>query len=288
MNYSGIWDYYEIDGLFGFEKILNECTLIRYLKSGDPTVTEIEIPAECHGFPVTRTHDCFDSAKYLKRVVIPQSVTAIDTASFYDCSDLESVELPDGLKAIRSLAFKGTNLKSVTLPKSLEVLGDMSFAYCRSLESVTFNSAPIFGEKVFVGCEKLPADITLMGLVNSADLTAPFDKHAFFDAFAGNFCPVGEEREHLKYTRPDIFETAVKNQCFKSVDMYVMLAFYIEERDAERLKLIEEHGLLDDRALLDEYTERSIQKGKPEITAYLLDLKKRRFGFSLESEFDEW
>lgn len=184
----------------------------------------------------------------------------------------------EGLEEIGALAFLETNLKSIVLPKSLKKLGGREFACCYDLESVTFNSAPSIGEKVFVDCYKLPADITLMGLVNSCDISEPFDANALEIAFYRNVLPGRDE--YLKYIRPDVFEPAIKNDCFRSVDISVMLKFLIKKGDTESLRFAEEHGLFKNRELVDEWIEASVRDGETELTAYLPDLKKRKFGFA--------
>lgn len=270
---------YSVDELYSFKEINGEGTLMEYLRKDDPTITELEIPVEYHGFPVTRLWDCFEQAEYLERVVIPSSIRVVDATTFFGCKSLEIAELSEGLEEIGVLAFRGTNLKSIVLPKSLKKLGAMAFAYCHSLESITFNSAPTLGAKVFADCHKLPADITLMGLVNSRDISKPFIENAFMDAFGKTPASPGGN-EYLQYTRPDVFELALKNNCFRSVDVFVMLKYLFCEGHEERLRFVAEHGLPDNRELADKCIERSAQEGLTELTAYLLELKNKKFGFN--------
>lgn len=279
---------YDIDELFRFDKSMGGCILTRYLKKDDPTITELEIPAEYHGLPVARLINCFGWAKYLKRVVIPPSVLIVDNASFYECKALKIVELSEGLKIIGAYAFGGTNLKSIVLPKSLKRLGDRVFADCDNLESVTFNSMPIFMDEVFFNCNKLPADITLMGLVNSCDIGKPFAVRTFNNAFNPDDPMLPGLTGHLQYIRPDVFDLAIKNDCFRSVDISVMLKFFIKRGDAESLRFTEERGLFNSRELVDELIEASARDGETELTAYLLELKKRKLGFAGYGEGDNF
>lgn len=283
-----------VDELFSFAQTEDGCVLVRYLKKDDPTITEIEIPSEYHGFPVERLHGCFEGAKFIKRVVIPPSVRFVDRVTFRECTALESVEIPEGVEVIGDFAFWNTNLKSVTLPESVKSFGYMAFACCHDLENVVFNSffksddrEAIFGRQAFVDCFKLPADITLMGLVNSCDISKPFDNFAYLDAFGKKLVIHGESgNEYTKYTRPDVFELAVKNDCFRSVDVFVMLKFLIEKGHTERLIFVAEHGLLETRELVDKCIECSAREGLTELTAYLLNLKNRKFGFNGGNKFE--
>lgn len=280
-------EIYVVDGLFEFEEYRGECFLQEYLRKNDPTITEIEIPAECHGFPVTTLNGPFFKAKFIKRVVVPPSVRIVDRSSFSVCTALESVELSEGLETISLFAFQQTGLKTITLPKSLKRLCDMAFAECYNLENVVFNSEISLGEKVFVDCYKLPANVTLMGLVNSSDISNPFDENAYMSAFGIMPTIHGKcKNEYIKYTRPDVFELAIKNDCFRSVDVFVMLKFLFEKGHTERLLFVAEHGLLEKRELVDEYIERSAREGLTELTAYLLELKRRKFGFKKGGDFD--
>lgn len=297
---------YNVDELFGFEFNTFEggYGVVDYLKKDDPTITELEIPAEYNSEPVTSVYG-FSDSKYLKRVVIPPSVRVVSSAGFYNCKSLETAELsegleiiggsafegtglktaelPEGLEGIGYWAFRGSKLKSVVLPKSLKCIYDRAFANCIDLESVTFNSTPSLEEKVFFNCLKLPAEVALMGLVNSCDISEPFDEEAFYTTFSTT---LSNPNEHLNYTSPEVFRLAVKNNCFRSVDISIMLNFLVEIGDAKSLCLAGEHGMLDNAAFLDMLTERSAEKGKTEITAYLLEYKKRKFGFNGGNNFE--
>lgn len=273
---------YDIDELFGFNKI-DGGYAVEYLQKKDPEITEVEIPAEYDGEPVTRIAAYgFFQSEHLKRVVIPPSVRIIDAAAFNECTALTTAELSEGLEEIRNSAFWNTNLKSIVLPKSLMRIFSEAFAFCFELESVVFkscNSEISLGEKVFFGCPKLPADVTLMGLVNSCDISKPLDAHVFNTSFNVMASHLFWQDEQLKYTRPDVFELAAKNDCFRSVDMFLVLKALIKNGDAKSLRVAEDCDIFKTRELVDRCMEYSTQQGKAEITAYLLELKSRKFGF---------
>ncbi|MDE6726385.1 MAG: leucine-rich repeat domain-containing protein, partial [Oscillospiraceae bacterium] len=188
---------YSDDELFRFEKTIDGYTLAEYCQKENKEITEIIIPLKYNDrFVVDIGAWAFENAEHLESVKLPDSVRAISRGAFSDayqlervnipkgvteiadfafknCFGLRHIEIPDGVVKIGQFGFADSSLKTVVLPKSLEFLGDCAFENGIYLENVIFNSVPVFGRQVFKGCEHLPADITLMGLVNSYDITQP-------------------------------------------------------------------------------------------------------------------
>ena len=86
-------------------------------------------------------YDAFSNASFygcsgIRTIYLPTSVTSIPQYSFYNCSELSSVNLHDNLKTISgskdfSFAFRGcSNLKEVYIPKSLGTIGIGVFYGC--------------------------------------------------------------------------------------------------------------------------------------------------------------
>lgn len=72
-----------------------------------------------------------------KTTVIPSSVREIGVAAFEGIDSLTSIEIPEGVVSISSLAFRYCrNLESAILPKSLERIDEYSFAGCPKLKHV--------------------------------------------------------------------------------------------------------------------------------------------------------
>ena len=77
----------------------------------------------------------------LTSIVIPDSVTSIDTMAFQACSNLADVKFGEGIENINAQAFTYCqSLSSVTLPDKLDSIGRFAFAQCESLSSVTFGA----------------------------------------------------------------------------------------------------------------------------------------------------
>ena len=91
---------------------------------------------------------------------IPYGYTTIaDNAyysSFYENTNLTSVNIPNSVTTIGSSAFRNTNLTSVNIPNSVTTIGSVAFFNCTSLTSVTIgNSVETIGVQAFSYCTSL-------------------------------------------------------------------------------------------------------------------------------------
>lgn len=81
----------------------------------------------------------------------------IDSYAFFDCDNLESVTIADGVTSVGKCVFEGCNqLESVTLGKGLISIGESAFRDCNRLRSmVILDSVTSLGSNVFWGCSSL-------------------------------------------------------------------------------------------------------------------------------------
>lgn len=64
-------------------------------------------------------------------------VNEIGGGAFYNCQNLISVHIPEGIKKIRNQAFYNCNkLESVNIPNSVETIGHQVFIFCESLKEI--------------------------------------------------------------------------------------------------------------------------------------------------------
>ncbi|MEE5994211.1 MAG: leucine-rich repeat protein [Oscillospiraceae bacterium] len=114
--------------------------------------SEIVIPSEiAHNYTnsageeVTETitvteigESAFNDNIKIKKVTLPDTLETIRFWAFGRCSNLESINFPEGLTFIGNDAFNSTRLTSVALPASLETIDEWAFNNCTRLKTVSF------------------------------------------------------------------------------------------------------------------------------------------------------
>ena len=90
---------------------------------------------------------------------IPDSVTTIKGAAFYNCYNLVSVTIPDSVTTIGVSAFSNCDsLLSVTIGDSVATIGKQTFYNCRVLKNVIIGRGVTFiGDEAFWNCINLKA-----------------------------------------------------------------------------------------------------------------------------------
>ena len=95
---------------------------------------------------------------------IPESLTSVTVTdgdilrgAFYNCKNLVSITLPNGIESIGDAAFYGCNsLETVNIPASVTSIGGWAFQYCRSLRSVVIgDNVTSIGNYAFANCESM-------------------------------------------------------------------------------------------------------------------------------------
>lgn len=162
---KSIWDYEIEDGFFyevmddGNVNILGFVEAeIDYLVGPDKSLT---IPEKLDGKKVTRisSHKTKTTAKSyfhgLKEIIIPDTVTYIDSYAFDYCLELENVVIPDSVEYIGQFAFADCdNLTSVTIP-GVEDLRGAVFSDCDNLKTAVVSEGTKYLSGTFMDCDKL-------------------------------------------------------------------------------------------------------------------------------------
>ena len=124
-------------------------------------------------YNVTKIGDeTFYYCSNLRNVTIPNSVTEIGKQAFCN-SRLESVEIPNSVTSIGEAAFQScSSLTSIKIPNSVTSIGKTAFQNCSSLTSVIIpNSVTEIEAQAFNGCKALKT------VVNFSNLTINRDKN---------------------------------------------------------------------------------------------------------------
>ena len=128
----------------------------------------------------------FSSCSELTSINIPNGVTSIGRGAFEDCKGLTSINIPSSVTIIENRTFYScTNLASITLENGVDSIGSNFFKYynsdkgvfegCKGLTSINIpNSVTSIGERAFYQCSGLTS-ITIPNGVTSIGGDAFYD-----------------------------------------------------------------------------------------------------------------
>ena len=99
----------------------------------------------------------FFQCKNLLSVTLPDGVNFIGWQSFLGCENLESINFPNGILVIDGRAFDGCNcLKKIDLPDQLENIEYGAFWGCSNIIEITIpNNVQSINQMAFYGCSSL-------------------------------------------------------------------------------------------------------------------------------------
>lgn len=112
-------------------------------------------------------------------VIIPNGVTTLGNASFYNLTNLTTVYLPDSLTIIPTASFNGcSSLTNISIPENVITIGQTAFFNCTSLTSIVISAnVTTIGDAVFYGCSSL-SSITVLASVPPTIGSSVFENNA--------------------------------------------------------------------------------------------------------------
>ncbi len=204
-------------------------------------------------------------------LTLREGVTNIDKMAFQSCGGLENIVLPDSLQWIGEQAFDGSGLNQVVLPENVSIV--QQWAFRRSCKTVDIRSVSLTR---FEGETSYSVEYALDSLVKRGEsivlipwrapisrFTGELRYHAMLGFarlyIAGEKLDEARKAEDVKLIRANrkrLYSLAVKYPEL----FYVMLREkVIPSSDVERVQ------------------ELTIQQGKAELTAALLDYQEKNF-----------
>lgn len=96
----------------------------------------------------------FANMPNVRKVSLPSTVKTLGEAAFFNCHDLEDINLEDtAIIEMGRSVLSYTDIAEVRLPASLTTLPTEAFSHCSRLEKVTFNSSlRVIDTRAFWGC----------------------------------------------------------------------------------------------------------------------------------------
>lgn len=132
---------------------------------------------EANGFPATLKTLAKQSFKksIIESIILPNTVTAIEDSTFFDCSKLTGIMLSNSLTAIGDYTFANCKtLTTIDIPNTVTTIGKNAFNNCIMLSTVTLpNSLNIIKERTFNSCESLSS-------INIPNSVTAIGKYAFY------------------------------------------------------------------------------------------------------------
>ena len=129
----------------------------------------VTVPSTLGGYPVTAIGEyAFYNCSEVTSFTIPDGVTSLGKYAFCGCFKLMSFTFPDGVTSIEMAAFGScAELTSITIPNLVTNIGNYAFYNCKELTSVAIpDNVAYIGDHAFESCSGLTT-VTIPGGVTS-------------------------------------------------------------------------------------------------------------------------
>ncbi len=172
----------------------------------------------------------FKNRTDIKTVTIPESVTTITFHAFEDCSNLESISMPN-VTTIGSSAFDGcSSLESISMP-NVTTIGSGAFRDCSSLESISMPNVTYLDDSAFEDCVSLTSVTINSAMKDSineytfedcpSNLTINYSYSITYDTTVTNGSVTGTETKSVSGETIDLTVTPAVGYVVKDVSYTV-------------------------------------------------------------------
>jgi len=158
----------ETFGDFTYESVEAEVWITSFPRG---YVGEVEVPAEINNLPVTTiARHSFFGCSQITSVRLPDSVLTIGDGAFRECFALEEIQLSENITSLGERAFTSCHrLRQIEIPASVTEIREATFHYCSDLTTVDLhNGLEVIGRGAFWNCTRLkeiniPASVMNIG-----------------------------------------------------------------------------------------------------------------------------
>lgn len=175
------------DGVNFYFRIENDCAIFTGVNS--TLIGTLPIPSTYNGYPVTaiapNAFSYNNALRAYSSVIVPEGVTNIGQAAFFDRIWLTNVVLPNSLTGLGADAFSGcSRLKQIHLPPQLKTIASGTFEFCSTLSQVTLPpDLETLEVNAFAHCTALEQIVIPAGVINLGPdifFNCPNLRHVFF------------------------------------------------------------------------------------------------------------
>ncbi|MBQ3904651.1 MAG: leucine-rich repeat domain-containing protein, partial [Eubacterium sp.] len=79
----------------------------------------------------------FNGSKAIKKIVIGEGITEIDSETFNNCSNVTELVLPSTLECVQGYGFGNLAITEINLPEGFTTASSCAFAYCENVTSIS-------------------------------------------------------------------------------------------------------------------------------------------------------
>lgn len=99
-------------------------------------------------------YGAFYGCPRLVDVILPNTVTTIESSAFQDCSGLKYITMSNRVEEVESSAFSGcSSLTAIAIPDTVKSIGNNAFKNCAKLSEISVpEDIEFIGDEAFLGC----------------------------------------------------------------------------------------------------------------------------------------